>query len=159
MFNLGFGEILVICVVLIIVVGPERLPAVMKNVGKAMRTVRQASREIQSTVGLDELWNEDVLAPPRPRVPPPSTVSRQPEQISPGSPQAPAPATPEPPAGAAPASADAPVIAPVSDTAPALRGGASDDTAPALRGGASSASEPAAGDAHVNGSGGTKGDG
>ena len=79
MFNLGFGEILVICVVLIIVVGPERLPAVMKNVGKTLRTVRQASREIQNTVGLDELWREDVLntPPPRPRMPPPATLSRE----------------------------------------------------------------------------------
>jgi Tat protein translocase TatB subunit len=96
MFNLGFGEILVICVVLIIVVGPERLPAVMKNVGKTLRTVRQASREIQTTVGLDELWREDVLAPPppRPRTAPPATVSRAPEPaaLPAGAPAAPAPA-------------------------------------------------------------------
>src|SRR5690242_17630278 len=76
MFNLGFGEILVICVVLIIVVGPERLPSVMKSVGKALRTMRQASRDVQSTIGLDELWTDDVLNPPPPRPPPPATVSR-----------------------------------------------------------------------------------
>jgi len=75
MFSLGFGEILVICVILILVVGPERLPAVMKGVGKTMRTVREASREIRSTVGLDELMRDD---PPRPvyRPPPPATVAR-----------------------------------------------------------------------------------
>jgi sec-independent protein translocase protein TatB len=76
--SLGFGEILVICIVLIIVVGPERLPSLMKNVGKAVRTVRQASREIQATVGLDELLREDVLyTPPDPPSPPPAaTISR-----------------------------------------------------------------------------------
>ena len=75
MFSLGFGEILVICVILILVVGPERLPAVMKGVGKTMRTVREASREIRTTVGLDELMRDD---PPRPvyRPPPPATVAR-----------------------------------------------------------------------------------
>jgi sec-independent protein translocase protein TatB len=75
MFSLGFGEILIICVILIIVVGPERLPTVMKGVGKTMRTVREASREIRTTVGLDELMRDD---PPRPvyRPPPPATVAR-----------------------------------------------------------------------------------
>jgi sec-independent protein translocase protein TatB len=79
MFNLGFGEILLICAVLIIVVGPERLPTLMKTVGKTLRTVRQASQEIKSTVGLDELMREDItrpLPPPRPRLAPVATVSR-----------------------------------------------------------------------------------
>jgi sec-independent protein translocase protein TatB len=79
MFNLGFQEILLICVVLIIVVGPERLPTLMKNVGKAVRTVRQASREIQSTVGLDEILRDDSTYPLQPRAPgaaPMATISR-----------------------------------------------------------------------------------
>jgi len=79
MFNLGFGEILVICVILIVVVGPERLPTLMKNVGKGMRTVREATREIRSTIGIDELMQEDVLRPAPPKRPPPAaTVSRAP---------------------------------------------------------------------------------
>jgi len=77
MFNLGFGEILVICVILIVVVGPERLPTLMKNVGKGMRTVREATREIRTTIGIDELMHEDVLQPAPPvRQPPAATVSR-----------------------------------------------------------------------------------
>jgi Tat protein translocase TatB subunit len=82
MFNLGFGEILVICVVLIIVVGPERLPSLMKNVGKAVRTMRQASRDLQASVGLDEILREDVLRPPPARAPsPPATISREAPQV------------------------------------------------------------------------------
>src|SRR5262245_8155723 len=100
MFSLGFGEILVICVILIIVVGPERLPNVMRGVGKTMRTVREASREIRTTVGLDELMRDD---PPRPvyRPPPPATIARA----------QPLPASTE----TAPAAADSPAAVPADD--------------------------------------------
>jgi sec-independent protein translocase protein TatB len=76
--SLGFQEILVICVILIVVVGPDRLPAMMKGVGKALRTMREASREIRTTVGIDEMMREDVLRPPppRPRPVPAATVAR-----------------------------------------------------------------------------------
>ena len=76
--SLGFQEILVICVILIVVVGPEKLPAMMKGVGKALRTMREASREIRTTVGIDEMLREDVLRPPppRPRPVPAATVAR-----------------------------------------------------------------------------------
>lgn len=116
MFNLGFGEILVICVVLIIVVGPERLPSLMKTVGKAVRTVRQASREIQSTVGLDEILRDDVMHPLPMRAPipaPAATISRD----------APFPAQVADAESAPPLHADAPPIEPhvsaSSDTSPA----------------------------------------
>ena len=63
MFNLGFGELAVIFIVLIIAVGPDRLPTMMKGLGKTIRTVRQASRDIRATVGIDELMREDVMQP------------------------------------------------------------------------------------------------
>lgn len=118
MFNLGFGEILVICVILIVVVGPERLPTLMKNVGKGMRTVREATREIRTTIGIDEMMREDVLQPAPPKRPPPAaTVSRAPvaqalppEADAPkpvsATPDAAADAVPEPPASPRVAAAD-----------------------------------------------------
>ncbi len=67
MFNIGFGEFLVIAIVLIIVVGPDRLPALMRTVGKTIRGVRQASHDLRTSVGLDELMHQDLLRqPPRP---------------------------------------------------------------------------------------------
>lgn len=98
MFSLGFGEIVIICLILIVVVGPERLPSVMKSVGKTMRTVRQASRDLRETVGLDELMRDDYMRPlpPPPRPAPPATVSRAadaaPDPANPanGTPQSPA---------------------------------------------------------------------
>jgi sec-independent protein translocase protein TatB len=74
MFNIGFGELAIICIVLIIAVGPDRLPSMMKTLGRTMRTLRQASRDIRASTGIDELMREDfdLDAPPRrPFVPPP----------------------------------------------------------------------------------------
>lgn len=66
MFGLGFGEMVVIALLAIVVVGPSRLPTLFKTVGGAMRQLRQASRDIRSSVGLDELIDLDPRQPVRP---------------------------------------------------------------------------------------------
>lgn len=106
MFNLGFGEIAVILVILLIVVGPTRLPTLMKSTGKAMRTLRQASRDIQSSVGLDEMMREDILRPTPPkRIPPqPPAPGSQARPAAATDPRAAAPA--EPTTAAAPSETD-----------------------------------------------------
>ena len=45
--NLGGGEVLVILLVALLVLGPTRLPEAARQVGKAMRTVRQVSTGFQ----------------------------------------------------------------------------------------------------------------
>ncbi|MDH5493385.1 MAG: twin-arginine translocase TatA/TatE family subunit, partial [Myxococcales bacterium] len=45
-------------IVLIVVVGPDRLPAFMKTVGKGLRTFRQASTDLRKQSGIDELLRE-----------------------------------------------------------------------------------------------------
>lgn len=57
-FNLGFGEILVIAFIFIIVVGPDRLPELLRSLGKALRSVQKANQELQSTIGIDKLRQE-----------------------------------------------------------------------------------------------------
>lgn len=49
MLGLGFGEILVIAVVLLVVVGPERLPEFMRTAGKMYGQVRRASDDLRRT--------------------------------------------------------------------------------------------------------------
>jgi sec-independent protein translocase protein TatB len=112
MFNLGFGELAVIFIVLIIAVGPDRLPTMMKGLGKTIRTVRQASRDIRATVGIDELMREDVMQP-LPRRPVPKAAIARPPASSATLPQ-PAPADAAPPTeNARPADDAAPVAAPI----------------------------------------------
>jgi sec-independent protein translocase protein TatB len=88
MFNIGFGELAIICIVLIIAVGPERLPTMMKTLGKTLRTLRQATRDIRASTGIDELLREDfdLYTPPAPRRPaaiPPLVPPAPPEPAEP----------------------------------------------------------------------------
>lgn len=80
--GIGFGELAVICIVLIFAVGPDRLPAMMRTLGKTVRSLRQASRDIRSATGIDEMMRDDVFdlrAQVRPPAPPtgPAPVSRE----------------------------------------------------------------------------------
>jgi Sec-independent protein translocase protein TatA len=67
-------EIALILAIALIVVGPERLPEVMRTVGKILRELRLASNTV-----LHELT--DVLDEPPPNVPPPPKSS--PEAVKP----------------------------------------------------------------------------
>jgi sec-independent protein translocase protein TatB len=127
MFDIGFGELAVICIVFIIAVGPEKLPAMMKTMGKTKRTLRQASRDIRTSTGIDELLRDDMLDMPAARrqynpPPGPVLVSRVPSstvtpigtpiepvsaQSAGAAPAAPAP-VPWPPVGTPAASAPVP---------------------------------------------------
>ena len=107
MFNIGFGELAIICIVLIVAVGPDRLPSMMKSLGKTMRTLRNASRDLRESTGIDELLRDDYdyRPPPRrpyvaPKPPEPAPVSRTEPEAAPGQAES-APGDP-PPAAAAP---------------------------------------------------------
>lgn len=46
--NLGVGEILVVLLVALIVLGPEKLPGAARNIGKAMTEIRRVSTGFQA---------------------------------------------------------------------------------------------------------------
>jgi sec-independent protein translocase protein TatA len=45
MFGMGFGELLVVLVIVLVVFGPDRLPEMMGNLGKAMREFKKGLSE------------------------------------------------------------------------------------------------------------------
>jgi sec-independent protein translocase protein TatB len=59
MFDIGFSELLVIAVVALLVIGPERLPKVARTAGimfgRLQRYVNDVKADIQREVELDEL--------------------------------------------------------------------------------------------------------
>ena len=70
MFGIGPTELIVFLVIVLLAVGPDRLPTFMRTVGKGLRQVRHASREFRDAIGLDELMREDPFRP-EPKVRPP----------------------------------------------------------------------------------------
>jgi Tat protein translocase TatB subunit len=54
-FGIGFSEIILIVVVLLLVVGPQKLPELAKTFGKGMRVVRKASADLRAAVNFDEV--------------------------------------------------------------------------------------------------------
>lgn len=69
MFDIGFAELLVIGVISLVVLGPERLPGAMRTtglwVGRIRRSIRDIKTDIEREVGADEirrqLHNEEVM--------------------------------------------------------------------------------------------------
>lgn len=92
MFNIGPGELMVILILALVLLGPERLPEVARTIGKGMKELRKASEEIRETVE-QEIYRADS---PGPKAPPPfaalpaaSTVPFEPEPAPPLAPSDP----------------------------------------------------------------------
>jgi sec-independent protein translocase protein TatB len=80
MFGMGFSEIVVILVVALIFLGPEKLPGAAKSISKGIRDLRKQTRELQQTIENDEHIGGAIRdlrsamrgeEPPRPPKPPP----------------------------------------------------------------------------------------
>jgi TatA/E family protein of Tat protein translocase len=115
MFNVGMTELLIILVVALIVLGPQRLPEIATGLGKAIRDFKKATRDLQTHIDADEtvskplqelraaLRDEPAPSATRPLAAPPATVPA----VAAAAPAAAAPAAPAPAA----ASAEAPQAA------------------------------------------------
>lgn len=109
MFGIGPTEMIVFLVILLLAVGPDKLPIFMRTVGKGMRQVRSASREFKDAIGLDELMREgDPFRAPPVRPPPARPVPIQSKEVESQADPQPQPSTPPP-------------VPPPSDAAQALQ--------------------------------------
>jgi sec-independent protein translocase protein TatB len=69
MFDISFPELVVVCVIALLVLGPERLPGALRTlglwVGRISRTFSTMKTEIEREIGMDEirrqLHNEAVM--------------------------------------------------------------------------------------------------
>lgn len=61
MFGIGGTELIVIAIVLLIAVGPNRLPNLLKAVVKGYREFRRATRELRASTGIDEILQDEDL--------------------------------------------------------------------------------------------------
>jgi sec-independent protein translocase protein TatA len=74
--NLGFGEILVILVVVLLLFGAKRIPEIAGSMGKGIREFKKSLNEVQSSVVADAPRDDrDRFRPAEP--PPQAEESRQ----------------------------------------------------------------------------------
>ena len=59
MFDVGFSEMVVIAIVALIVIGPERLPGVARTIGTMLGRIRRYANDVKAEVNR-ELQLEDV---------------------------------------------------------------------------------------------------
>lgn len=69
MFDIGFSELLIVALVALIVIGPERLPAAARTLGHIMGRIKRSlgsiREDVEREIGMDELRlqmrNQDIL--------------------------------------------------------------------------------------------------
>lgn len=61
MFGFSFGELLVICVVALIAVGPKKLPGMLQTLGQWLRKLRNLTTEVRTQTGIDDLLRSEGL--------------------------------------------------------------------------------------------------
>ncbi len=127
MFGLSFTEIVIIAILALILLGPDKLPDAARSAGKLMRELRRATDDIkdqlETEIYADELKRRPTVVPPVPSAaarpagaPPPDAAQGEdappqlpPSFVGPAAPPedaaiqpAPAPTRPEEPAAAVP---------------------------------------------------------
>ena len=100
MFDVGFGELVLLFVIGLLVLGPQRLPKVAAEIGKwvgrARRTATQLRRQLEREIELADLEAQN---PPRPQPPPAaSPATATPETSSAADPAASSSVPPSSPA-------------------------------------------------------------
>ena len=98
-FNIGPGELIIILVIALVLLGPARLPDVAQSLGKSLREFRKAASDIQDA-GKVDVSTQPTTSQMGPPTPPPAPVLGVP--VPPVTPEAqtavPEPSAPIPPA-------------------------------------------------------------
>lgn len=64
--NVGFREILVIILIVLLLFGAKRIPEVMKAFGRGVKEFKKAAKEIESSVDDDDDKDSDSRKPSQP---------------------------------------------------------------------------------------------
>ncbi|MBG6489777.1 Sec-independent protein translocase subunit TatB [Pseudomonas aeruginosa] len=118
MFGISFSELLLVGLVALLVLGPERLPGAARTaglwIGRLKRSFNTIKQEVEREIGADEirrqLHNEHILSMEREaqKLLAPLTGQNPPQEPPPPAAERPAPSVPPPPPTSTPADAAAP---------------------------------------------------
>jgi sec-independent protein translocase protein TatB len=60
-FGFSFSELLMICVVALIAVGPKKLPGMLHSLGQFLRKMRNMTNDVRNQTGIDQLLRSEGL--------------------------------------------------------------------------------------------------
>ena len=113
MFDIGFSEIVLIMVIALVVLGPDKLPKLAADigrwVGRARAMARQLTTQLEQDVRMEELARAQRTKPAPPPAETPAPETPAPETPAP---ETPAPETPAPETTPAIADSATPAVAP-----------------------------------------------
>jgi TatA/E family protein of Tat protein translocase len=89
-FNIGPGELILILVIALVVLGPGKLPDVASSLGKSVREFRKAATDVSEAGRLDASSTTSSAGTPAA----PAAAPGDATDATPGAPGAPAPAAP-----------------------------------------------------------------
>jgi len=61
MFGVSLGEIAIVALVVLLVVGPDKLPQMLRSLGAWMRKLRIMTTEVRTQTGIDDMLREEGL--------------------------------------------------------------------------------------------------
>jgi len=149
MFNLGAGEVILILVVALLVLGPKRLPELARGLGKFMREFRRQTDEVRSVVEREFYRMDQELDAPGPNPEPNILPVQAPRPPSALMAEATRPTNPalQPPASAAPVVSTGSIAPAATDSSSAVTepppGTVPSDGGPAQRAGSTGSPEGA----------------
>ena len=73
-FGIGFGEVLLVIILILIIWGPKRLPQIARTLGKTVRALKKASFDLTTQV-TKELDSEETESKTTNQLPKPRRVS------------------------------------------------------------------------------------
>lgn len=61
MFGIGFWEMIVIAGLVLVAVGPDRLPGMLKQLARYYRQFRRTAEDVRASTGIDQMLRDDEL--------------------------------------------------------------------------------------------------
>src|SRR5262245_64160457 len=92
-FNIGPGELIIVLIIALIVVGPGKLPDVGASLGKSIREFRKAATDVTDSTKLDSAAPAAAAAAPAASAAPAAPPQAAPAPAAPAAAVAPAPNT------------------------------------------------------------------